>query len=84
MKMFLMAAAACALLAGCATSSTDGTAPARANQVAQAEDENYTPTGSNIPRKKGQGTVMVSTMSAVELESARMDPGKAPELPPGQ
>ena len=84
MKMFMMAAAAATLLAGCATGSTDGSAPARAKQVAQAEDENYTPTGSNIPRKKGQGTVMVSTLSAVELESARMDPGKAPELPPGQ
>jgi predicted S18 family serine protease len=84
MKMLMMAAAACTVLAGCATSSTEGSAPARASQVAQAEDDTYVPTGSNIPRKKGQGTVMVSTMSAVELESARMDPGKAPELPPGQ
>lgn len=84
MKKFMTAAAVATLLAGCATTNLDAGAPARATQVAQAEDENYTPTGSNIPRKKGQGTVMVSTLSAVELESARMDPGKAPDMPPGQ
>ena len=83
MKRFMMAAAACTLLAGCATGSTGTSARERGNQVAQ-EDENYTPTGSNIPRKKGQGTSSLGTMSAVELESARMDPGKAPEMPAGQ
>ncbi|MGH8853562.1 MAG: hypothetical protein ACREWI_04685 [Telluria sp.] len=78
MKKFMMAVLACTLLGGCVTNPSGG-----GQQLAQQE-ESYTPTGSNIPRKKGQGTIQVSTMSAVELESARMNPGQAPALPAGQ
>ena len=78
MKKFMLAAVASTLLAGCATNDSGG-----AQQLAQ-EEERYVPTGSNIPRKKGQGTSVVGTLSAVEIESARMNPGTAPVLPPGQ
>jgi hypothetical protein len=78
MKTLLMAAVACTVLAGCATNPTTG-----GEQLAQ-DEERYVPTGSNIPRKKGQGTSVVGTMSAVELESARMNPGTGPVLPAGQ
>ncbi|MCA1245239.1 hypothetical protein [Massilia sp. MS-15] len=77
MKKLMMAAAASTLLGGCAYY-----APSAGENV--AAEGRYVPTGSNIPRKKGEGTSVVSTMSAVELESARMNPGTAPELPPGQ
>lgn len=77
MKKLMMAAAASTLLGGCAYYYPSG-------GDSLAQEGRYVPTGSNIPRKKGDGTAVVTTMSAVELESARMDPGKAPELPPGQ
>ena len=78
MKKFLLAAAASTLLGGCAYYKSSGE-----DSLAQNE-ERYVPTGSNIPRKKGEGTINVGTLSKVELESARMDPGSAPPLPPGQ
>ncbi len=78
MKKFLMAAAACTLLGGCAYY-----VPSVGENVA-AQETRYVPTGSNIPRKKGEGTSVVSTMSKVELESARMDPGVGPVLEPHQ
>jgi len=77
MKKLMMAAAASTLLGGCAYY-----APSTGENV--ASEGRYVPTGSNIPRKKGEGTSVVSTMSAVELESARLNPGTGPELPPGQ
>ncbi|MCC2955994.1 hypothetical protein LK542_10250 [Massilia sp. IC2-477] len=79
MKKFLMAAAACTLLGGCAYY-----VPSTGENVAQNDDGRYVPTGSNIPRKKGEGTSNVSTLSKVELESARMDAGSAPVIPANQ
>ena len=78
MKIVMLAAVAFTLLAGC-----ESVPSANGQQVAQ-EEERYVPTGSNIPRKKGQGTSVVSTMSKVELENMRADPGTAPPLPAGQ
>lgn len=79
MKKFLLAAAATSLLGGCAYYY-----PPAKDTLAQNGEERYVPTGSNIPRKKGEGTSVVSTMSKVELESARMDSGTGPVLPEGQ
>ncbi|VXC72818.1 hypothetical protein [Massilia sp. 9I] len=77
MKKLMMAAAASTLLAGCAYY-----VPSTGENV--ASDNRYVPTGSNIPRKKGDGSSVVSTMSKTELESMRMDSGNAPPLPAGQ
>jgi hypothetical protein len=77
MKKLMLAAAASILLGGCAYY-----VPSTGENLAQ--DGRYVPTGSNIPRKKGEGTSVVATLSKVELESARMDPGAAPALPAGQ
>jgi hypothetical protein len=80
MKKFLMAVAATTLLGGCAYYK-----PSTGENLAlNGGDDRYVPTGSNIPRKKGEGTSVVGTMSKVELESARMDSGTAPPLPAGQ
>jgi hypothetical protein len=76
MKKLMMAAAASTLLGGCAYYYPSG-------GDSLAQEGRYVPTGSNIPRKKGEGTSVVGSLSAVEIESARMDAGKAPELPPG-
>jgi len=75
MKKFLLAAVATTLLGGCAYYYP----PAKDTLAANGE-ERYVPTGSNIPRKKGEGTINVGTLSKVELESARMDPGSGPVL----
>lgn len=76
MKKFLLAAAATTLLSGCAYYYS----PAK-DAVAQNDaEERYVPTGSNIPRKKGEGTSVVGTLSKVELESARLNPGTGPVL----
>ena len=74
MKKLMMAAAACTLLSGCAYY-----VPSTGENVA-ATEQRYVPTGSNIPRKKGENTSVVSTLSKVELESMRMDPGTGPVL----
>lgn len=80
MKKFLLAAAASTLLGGCAYYY-----PPSKDTIAQnGEEERYVPTGSNIPRKKGEGTVMVGTLSKVELESARLNPGTGPVLDAAQ
>jgi hypothetical protein len=78
MKKLMMAAAVSTLLAGCAYY-----VPSTGENVA-SQEARYVPTGSNIPRKKGEGTTVVSTMSKVELETMRMDSGTAPPIPEGQ
>jgi len=78
MKKLMMAAAASTLLAGCAYY-----VPSTGENVA-SQEARYVPTGSNIPRKQGEGTNVVGSMSKVELESLRMDSGTAPPLPAGQ
>jgi len=80
MKKFLLAALATPLLGGCAYYYP----PAKDTLAANGGEERYVPTGSNIPRKKGEGTINVGTLSKVELESARMNPGTGPTLPEGQ
>lgn len=79
MKKLMMASVACALLGGCAYY-----VPSTGENVAQNDGGRYVPTGSNIPRKKGEGTVNVGTLSKVELESARMNPGTGPVLEANQ
>ena len=80
MKKLMMAAAASTLLGGCAYYYP----PAKDTLAQAGDEERYVPTGSNIPRKKGDGTNPVSTMSKVELEALRMNSGTGPVLPPGQ
>lgn len=77
-KLMMAGAAACTLLGGCAYY-----VPSTGENVA-AQEGRYVPTGSNIPRKKGEGTSVVGTMSKVELESARMNAGTGPVLEPNQ
>jgi hypothetical protein len=66
MKLFVMAAAACMMLGGCATSPTDG-----GQKV--AKEESYAPTGTFIPRKNGQGLgpTSIGTVRTQDAENAR-------------
>ena len=68
MKYFIAAAAAaaCALLAGCETTPTEG-------GEKLAREEAYVPTGTIIPRKKNQGvgTTNVGTVNKDDLENQR-------------
>jgi hypothetical protein len=80
MKSLLPIAVASALLGGCAyyypyDKEKDKESVRNANRP-------YIPTGSHRPHKPGEGTIVVTTMSKVELESLRMDPGTAPDAPP--
>ena len=69
MKKFMMAIAACTLLAGCATET-----PADGPKVAKvAKEEGYAPTGTYIKRKNGQGLggTAISTVRKQDVEDAR-------------
>lgn len=71
MKAILTAAALCALSAGCALNAPQG-----GEQVAQ--EERYTPTGTMIPRKKGEGAAPVGNVDKTQLENERtMQSGSA-------
>ncbi|NNG22382.1 hypothetical protein [Telluria aromaticivorans] len=66
MKKFMMAAAACTLLAGCATET-----PPNGEKV--AKEESYDHTGTFIKRKNGTGLggTAISTVRKQDVENAR-------------
>ncbi len=69
MTKLTMIAAACTMLAGCATQ-----VPADDTKVAKvAKDEAYAPTGTLIPRKNGQGLggTAIGTVRTQDVENAR-------------
>lgn len=66
MKRFIVAAAACSLLAGCATDPGAGS-----DNLAQ--QEGYAPTGTFIKRKNGEGLgpTSIGTVRKQDVENAR-------------
>lgn len=69
MKKFMIAAAACTILVGCATDT-----PADGPRVAKVvKEESYAPTGTFIPRKNGQGLggTAIGTVRKQDVEDAR-------------
>lgn len=80
MQKAMIGLVACVLLGGCAyyVPYDQGSG----SDVARNAKRPYVPTGSHRPHQPGEGTNVVTTMSKVELESLRMDPGTAPDAPP--
>lgn len=66
MRLILASAAACILLAGCETTAAEG-------GEKLAREEAYAPTGTFIPRKKGQGlgAAQIGTVRKDDLENQR-------------
>jgi PBP1b-binding outer membrane lipoprotein LpoB len=63
MKLIILAGVASVLLAGCASAPADSASNNNENMVAAFDSDAYTPTGSNIRRKKRDNDTRAESMS---------------------
>jgi len=80
MQRAMIVLVSCTLLTGCAYYVPYDQGSGK--DVAQSRKQPYIPTGSHRPHQPGEGTNVVGTLSKVEIESLRMDPGTAPDEAP--